>query len=430
MKRFLEVLLLGLLLCSQAAQAQDLAIVGATVIPSPDAVPIVDGAVLVRDGRIVAVGRRDEVAVPVGATIVDGARRILVAGFWNSHVHLLNPGLIRTADASAADLELELRSLLTRWGFTSAFEIAGVPGNALALRQRIDSGEVRGPMLLTVDAPFYPQDGTPYYVKDLMKQHRVASAEVATAQQASERAQAQLAAGADGSKLFAGAIVGGEVGVLPMDTGVATAIVQATHAAGKPVFAHPTNLQGIEIALQSGVDILAHATPADGPWPDGLAQRLAGRGMALVPTLKMFDHELKRESVPQAVIDRFASAGQQQLKAFADAGGQVLFGTDVGFISDADTGLEFAQMAAAGLDWRAILASLTAAPAQRFGYAERKGRIAAGMDADLVLLGRDPADSARAFADVLLTLRGGEVLYRSDELDKPTPPQPWTSRQR
>ncbi|WP_454830418.1 amidohydrolase family protein [Pseudoxanthomonas wuyuanensis] len=428
MKRLLEVCLLAFLLCCQAAQAQDLAIVGATIMPSPDAPVIADGVVLVRDGRIVAVGARDDVALPADATVIDGSRRTLVAGFWNSHVHLINPGLVRAGTDPAADVELELRSLLTRWGFTSAFEIAGVSGNALALRRRIDSGEVRGPMLLTVDAPFYPQDGTPIYIRDFMRQYNVASAEVATAEEAAARAKAQLAAGADGSKLFAGAIVGGKIGVLPMDVDIARSVVQATHAAGKPVFAHPTNLQGVEVALQSGVDILAHTAPNDGPWSPELVQRLVAHRMALIPSLKLFEEELK--GAPQEVIDHFASATKQQLKAFAEAGGQVLFGTDVGYIHDADTVRELALMQEAGLDWRAILASLTTAPAQRFGYAGRKGRIAEGMDADLVLLGQDPADDARAFADVLLTLRGGEVLYRSDELDKPTPPQPWTPRRR
>ncbi|HSX64803.1 MAG TPA: amidohydrolase family protein, partial [Pseudoxanthomonas sp.] len=180
--------------------------------------------------------------------------------------------------------------------------------------------------------------------------------------------------------------------------------------------------------LQSGVDILAHTAPNDGPWSPELAQRLVAHQVALIPSLKLFEDELK--GAPQEVIDHFASATKQQLKVFTDAGGQVLFGTDVGYIHDANTVREMALMQEAGLDWRAILASLTTAPAQRFGYAERKGRIAEGMDADLVLLAQDPADDARAFADVLLTLRGGEVLYRSDELDKPTPLQPWTPRDR
>ena len=70
-------------------------------------------------------------------------------------------------------------------------------------------------------------------------------------------------------------------------------------------------------------------------------------------------------------------------------------------------------MAEAGLDWREILASLTTAPAARYGFAARKGRVATGMDGDLVVLGRDPQRDPAAFADVQATIRGGVVLYRA-----------------
>ena len=68
----------------------------------------------------------------------------------------------------------------------------------------------------------------------------------------------------------------------------------------------------------------------------------------------------------------------------------------------------------AALDWRQILASLTTAPAARFGFATRKGRVAAGMEADLVLLNADPAQDPTAFARVRDTIRGGRVIWESD----------------
>jgi len=77
------------------------------------------------------------------------------------------------------------------------------------------------------------EDGTPVYVRDLFRQVQAPGMEVASAQQGQARAQQQLSDGADGLKLFAGAIVGGKVGVLPMDKAIATAIVQAAHRAHK-----------------------------------------------------------------------------------------------------------------------------------------------------------------------------------------------------
>ena len=58
-----------------------------------------------------------------------------------------------------------------------------------------------------------------------------------------------------------------------------------------------------------------------------------------------------------------------------------------------------------------ILASLTTTPAERWNEAQRRGRIAPGMDADIVVLDGDPGSAAKHFADVRCTLRGGTVIY-------------------
>jgi len=92
-------------------------------------------------------------------------------------------------------------------------------------------------------------------------------------------------------------------------------------------------------------------------------------------------------------------------------GGQILFGTDVGYIEQFDTSEEFAWMARAGMNFEQILASLTTNPAQRFGYSNHRGRIAKEMDADLVVLSSDPAHDATAFSKVRRTIRGGKLIY-------------------
>jgi imidazolonepropionase-like amidohydrolase len=392
------------------AAAKDLAITGAKVYPSPTVAAIENATVVVHDGRIVAVGPAGKIRVPRGAEVIDGRGLIVTAGFWNSHVHLMSPAIRMGAKAPAAALSGEMEAMLTRWGFTSVFDIASAPGDAIALRRRIAAGEVTGPMILTVDGPFYPKDGTPIYVRDVAV--GMPSMEVATPAEGAARARRQLASGADGVKLFAGAIVGPPVGVLPMPVDVATAVVAEAHKAGKPAFAHPTNNIGLDVAIRSGVDILAHPTPDGGPWPAGTIERLRAGKMALIPTLTLWRVELAKDNAPQAVIDRFIRGGQQQVKAYSDAGGQILFGTDVGYTDAFDTTEEYRYMAGAGLDYRAILASLTTAPASRYKF-PRKGSIASGQDGDLVILSADPAQDPTAFAKVSYTIRDGRVIYRA-----------------
>ena len=395
------------------AWAAELAIVGARVYPAPDAAPIERGTVLMRDGLIAVVGAADEVVVPASAQLLDGTGTVVVAGFWNSHVHMLELPLREAASRPAAELSRALEATFTRWGFTTVFDIASIPGNTFALRRRVDAGEVSGPMILTTDGPFFPKDGTPIYVRDLIRQIRAPDMEVASVQQAQSRAQQQLGNGADGVKLFAGAIVGGKVGVLPMDKAIATAIVQAAHRAQKPAFAHPTDMAGLEVSIASGVDVLAHTTPTGGPWSPAFAARLVAGHMALTPTLSLFEEGLTKEGASPAVVKRFLDASQQQVAAFVKAGGELLFGTDVGYMDLVDTRREYELMAGARLSWQQILASLTTHPARRFGHAAHKGRIAPGMDADVVVLYSDPARNATAFADAKYTIRAGKVIYQA-----------------
>ncbi|MFC4727246.1 amidohydrolase family protein [Coralloluteibacterium thermophilus] len=412
-------ILLALCLCgaqiAAVAVAADLAIVGVRVYAAPDAEARDDATVLVRDGRIHAVGAAAEIQVPHGMERIDGAGKVLVAGFWNSHVHLLSPVLADAAARSADELAQALQDAFTRWGFTTVFDLAGLPGNTAALRRRVEAGELEGPAILHVDAPFYPQDGTPIYAREFYRQRGAPSAEVATAEEARARARRQIADGADGVKVFAGAIVGGPVPVLPLDVDIARAVVEEAHAAGKPAFAHPSDPRGIEIALAAGVDVLAHTTAATGPWGDDLVRRLREADVALVPTLTLFDHELRKEQAPAAVLQRFLDNATQQVRVYAAAGGTLLFGTDVDFIPQVDTRREFELLALAGLDWRQVLASLTTAPARRFGQDARTGRIAPGLQADLVLLDADPATDVTGFAEVHATIRGGRILYRKPD---------------
>jgi imidazolonepropionase-like amidohydrolase len=110
-------------------------------------------------------------------------------------------------------------------------------------------------------------------------------------------------------------------------------------------------------------------------------------------------------------VQAFQDRGVEQLRAYFRSGGRILFGTDVGYVTDYDPAEEYRQMARAGMSFRDILASLTTSPAARFGESRRKGRIAPGMDADLVLLAADPAGDTAAFSKVRHTLRGGKVIY-------------------
>ena len=408
---FSLLIILAAMACGSTARAADEAVIHARIYASPEAKPIDDGSVLIHDGLIQSIGPAASVKIPSGAKVIDVQGAVVTAGFWNSHVHFMPPPLLNADKHSSAELSPIMMQMLTRWGFTTVFDIASPLKNTLIIRRRVNAGEVPGPAILTVGDPFFPKNGTPIYVKKFMQDNGFPDEEITDLPAAVARVHRQIHEGADGVKLFAGAIVGGKIGVLPMPLDQARALVAAAHADGKPVFAHPSNLDGLNVAIESGVDILAHTTPDGGPWSAELTARILAHHMALIPTLTLFEVELKREQhTDDQELKRFMDTAVGQVAAYSKAGGQILFGTDVGYIDTFDTTEEYRQLGRA-LDWRQILTALTVAPAQRFGYAAHRGRLAPGMDADLVVLQADPAKDVSAFAKVRLTIRHGQTLY-------------------
>lgn len=398
---------------SRTVEAADevLAITHATIYPSPTEPPIKDGVIVVRGGKIAAVGAFGKVEIPASARVAPPMGRFITAGFQNSHVHFEPGKWVDPAHQPAADLEKHLEAMLGRYGVTTAVDLGSMLQNTVAIRQRVESGEVRGPRILTAGGPLFPPDGIPYYVRDnLPAEFLQYLAQPATPEAAAGFVDSDLDGGADVIKLFTGSLVGhGKVKPMPQD--VATAAVAEAHRRGRLVFTHPSNLEGLTIAMNAGVDVLAHTTPMSGKWDAALIARMKEHHMALVPTLQLWISEAKAAGDSDAEAMTFANAGVDELRDYARVGGQILFGTDVGYQDNFSPQKECELMARAGMTPMQILASLTTAPAERFGEASKRGRIEAGMDADLVVLDADPTQDVANFAKVHYTLRHGRVIY-------------------
>ena len=118
--------------------------------------------------------------------------------------------------------------------------------------------------------------------------------------------------------------------------------------------------------------------------------------------------------VPKLRIARIVGVDVGTVRAWIATGGTVLFGNDLGAV-DYDPTEEYVLMAQSGMSFRQILASMTTAPAERFGESKQLGQIAVGFQADLVVLKDDPAKNTRAFADVQYTIRAGKIIHRAGE---------------
>lgn len=402
------LLLLWTLFACGVGRAQDLALVGAKIYPSPAGVAVEGGTVLVHDGRIAAVGPSATVKIPNDATVLNCKGMVVTAGFWNSHVHILLPGVLHAEKVSPEQITKQLDEMLTRWGFTTVFDIASVLKNTELIRQRIESGEVQGPRFLQWASRFGRRAERRFTPGNSSKP-TISIPNVESSAQGVLRVRQQIRDGADSIKIFAGSIERGGILLMPLD--VAKPIVAEAHREGKPVFAHPSNGKGIEIAIQSGVDVLAHPSTDGNPFTPELIRRMKAAHMALIPTLTLLDVEGKKGNTAPADIEKWINMAVQEVEAYSEAGGQILFGTDVGYIDQFDTTEEFTLMSRAGMDFRQILASLTTNPSDRFGFAARSGRVAKDMDGDLVVLRADPSLDPAAFAKVKYSIRGAKVIH-------------------
>ena len=377
------------------AAAQDLAIRNATLIAGPGQPAREGETIVVRDGRIAAIGPNAEAN---GIEVLDAAGRVVTAGLWNSHVHHTDPALPREA-------ERVMSEMLLRYGFTSVLDTGSDPSVLVPIVQQIESGEIDGPRIRVAGGSFVYTQGTPVYLPGIQLP------ELAQPAAAAPAVNAVLSAGAHGIKIFAGSFMGPERTIwLPPE--IIRAVTEAAHARGSFVVAHPTDLVGLRNAVESGVDVLAHTAPPAGPLSAGLLATMIEHEVALIPTLKLWAYELERAGVPEAGVRSFQQAGVDQVRQYLEAGGEILFGTDVGYMRDFDTTDEYRLLGEAGLDFDQLLATLTTNPARRF--AEESGVVEVGGPGDLVVFSADPRGDLTAFARVANTVRSGRVVYSGE----------------
>jgi imidazolonepropionase-like amidohydrolase len=375
----------------------------ARIYGSPGDPPIADGTVVVKDGLIAAVGTAIE--VPAGATEVACHGCVVTAGFWNAHVHFTEPKWRGAEWKSAETLDAQLADMFLSRGFTTVIDLGSNPADTFAVRRRIELGELKGPYIYTAGTAIYPPHGIPFYLRETLPRWMLAvMPQPSTPAEARNIVRRNLDSGADVTKLFTGSWV--ERGhVLPMPVEIARAAVETSHLNGRIVFAHPSNLAGTEAAIQGGVDVLAHVPDDTRGVTAELFATMVRKNMGMTPTLKMFATTVTTDP-------GYLNPLYEEVREFHALGGTLMFGTDVGYMTDYSTEGEYEGLAKAGLDWQTVLAMLTTNPAARMGQQGRKGTVTVGKLADLTILNADPAQGLANFSKVQAVIRSGAVVWK------------------
>jgi imidazolonepropionase-like amidohydrolase len=405
---------------------------GAAAAPPPDAYLLLpdrvfDGeevhvawAVLVQGERIAAAGPAASVAAPPGAERVELPGTTLLPGLIEGHTHLFlhpydetswtdqvlrEPLALRTIRAAAH----AARTL--RAGFTTARDL-GTEGAGYAdvgLEQAIDQGIVPGPRLLVATralvatGSYGPKGFDP-------RMQPILGAEEADGVDALVRAvRDQIGKGADVVKVYADYRWGPASEARPTFTLDELArIVEVARSSGRPVAAHAATAEGMRRAVLAGVETIEHG---DGGTAE-VFRLMAEHGVALCPTLAaaeaiaLYGGWRPAGGGPEPERIR---ASRESFRAALAAGVPMCMGGDAGVFDHGDNVREMELMAAYGMEPLAVLRAATSGNARILHLADR-GRVAAGLLADLVAVAGDPVADVSALRRVVLVMKGGVPL--------------------
>lgn len=372
--------------------------------------------VLVQDGKIARVGA--EISAPAGAKVVDGTGKTLLPGLIDAHTHAWDKSLT-TALAFGITTELDM------------FSDVGT-GRAWRAEQRAGQAASR--------ADFYSA-GTLVTVKGGHGTEYGASIPtLASPESARAFVDARIAEGSDYVKIVYdnGRTYGSTLPTLT--PAMLRATVAAAHARGKMALVHIGDLAGAREAISAGADGLAHLFVDRDPDPE-FGKFVAAHKAFVVPTLTVLESITGvGGAAPLAADPRFSDfltrqelamlkqafprrPGQPSVSyAFAEATVKQLHAAHVPILAGTDAGnpgtahgaalhRELELLVNAGLTPTEALAAATSVPAKTFHLGDR-GRIAAGMRADLLLVSGDPTVNITATRDIVGIWKQGVAFDR------------------
>jgi imidazolonepropionase-like amidohydrolase len=394
------------------------AIVGATVVDVEGGPPLSDATVIVRGGRIAALGPDDATPIPADATRIDASGLWLLPGLMNMHVHfgLVLPGAAGAALANETEAELALRMAAAaretlRAGITTV-RTTGERGHVdLALQRAIDRGEAQGPRIFSAGESVQVTGG-----------HGSQAGEVANdgPYEFREAVRREFRAGARWIKiLISGGIAtpGGDIAASYMTPDELEAVTDIAHRLGARVTAHSGSPTATLDAIAAGVDCIEHGyflTPE-------VFRRMREAGTWYVPTILVSQPAtlpfFERIGSPRWYLDRVEAVGQRHWASLETAvreGVRIALGTDQlphepndGTIA---TVREAEYYVDAGMSPLQALRAATIEPATMLGVDQELGTLAVGKLADLIGVAADPTADIGALRAIRLVMKGGEVV--------------------
>jgi imidazolonepropionase-like amidohydrolase len=372
-----------------------------------------EGAVVfVEDGRIAGVEAAGA-ALPDGVDLVDLPDGTLLPGLVNAHVHLCGDSdigaLERLPELSADELHAVIETALDHQlasGVTTVRDLGDDRWSVVDRRDRAAANH--GPHIAASGPPITSVGGHCWMMGGEVAGEGALRAAV---QERAERRVDVVKVMASGGNMTPGT----DITACQFTLEELRCVVEESHGLGLPVTAHAHALVAVEQAVEAGVDGIEHCTclTADGvELSEDLMRRLRERDIVVCPTLgKAPDAVLSPRLLE--VLARFGMSfeGRQKLYAAVLAAGvQVISGDDAGISPGKRHGFfpeAVIDLVAGGAPVTDALISATSSAARACGVGDRKGRLRAGFDADLLVVDGDLGADPTALRSVVMVMVGG-----------------------
>lgn len=423
LRRFLILLLVGAFSCRSAdsVQSEYTAFKGATIIDGSGEQPIQNAVLLIRHGRVVAVGTEREVSVPAGVREVDVTGKTIVPGIINGHGHVGNTRGIEGGHYSAENIIDNLK-IYARYGVTTVVSLGDDKKDAVPLR--------------------HVNTGTAFDRARLFIAGAVISGE--TPEQALAVIDSNDHMGVDFMKIRVDDNLGTSK---KMSEDIYSSVIKRSHDLGYKIATHMYYLEDATKLLDAGSDLLAHSVrdlPVDDQFINLILEKKVGYCPTLTRELSAFVYsdtpdffedpfftreydataiEPLKDPTRQSEISNSQSAmmyrrqlpvAMANLKKLSDAGVPIVFGTDSGvptrFMGYFEH-LEMEMMEQAGLTPMEIIVSATKNPAEYMGL-DSLGTLTEGHWADFLVLDANPMEGIKNLRKINAVYIGGAKVAR------------------
>ena len=380
-------------------------ICGKTVIDSADNPPIEGGAILVQEGKIIIVGKPDEIEKGPDTEVIDCRDLVLLPGLIDCHNHLsldtrLDNYLHRMKDSIP---ELTLRAVETmtidlKAGVTTSRCLGDKEFLDISCKKAVEDGRLKGPRLIVASRGIRASHGHGYVGYPFNGPESIR-----------EAVRENLLAGAELIKIYiTGTLKGpGEIASYFSKSEISLAVEEANRV-GVKTATHCIGGQGLDWAVEIGIDSIEHAYFIS----DRQIDLLGRSDSRLVLTPSLFLAEERIEILPQGLADEFRRERDlvgECMAAVIKSGLNYAVGTDGmhgGLIK------EMAILVGLGATNRDVLKAATAYGSKVCGLEDEIGTLEPGKSADIIGVKGNPLEDIQSLENIETVILKGSLVHQ------------------